>query len=203
MRTVATPRPPYTREKRWTVDEYMAMTEAGILMEGSRIELVDGKIVEMARMGTPHYVCSVRGNMMLIDRLRAGNRYVVTQQLPVTLSRYSEPEPDLCVVRGSAVEFLERKRKPYADEIALVIEIFDTTYDFDSTIKLSMYALAGIQEYWIVNLPAATLEQHAEPRTVENEGIEKGEYGQVVHYRSGDTVETLELGTFGVDEVLG
>lgn len=203
MRTVASQRPKYTREKRWTVEEYMAMTEAGILMEGSRIELVDGIIVEMAGMGTPHYMCSVRGNMMLTDRLKAGNAYVVTQQLPVTLSRYSEPEPDLCVVRGSATEFLERKRKPYADEIALIIEISDTTYDFDSTNKLSMYALVGIQEYWIVNLPAATLEQHTEPRTVVKEEVEKGGYGRVVHYRSGDTVETLELGSFGVDKVLG
>lgn len=203
MRTLALQRSEVTREKRWTTDEYLAMTEAGILMEGGRVELVDGKIVEMAGMGTPHYMCSVRCNMMLTDRLKAGDAYVVTQQLPITLSRYSEPEPDLCIVRGTAAEFLARNRKPYADEIALVIEISDTTYDFDSTNKLNIYALARVQEYWIVNLPTETLEQYTQPRTVEKDGLKEGEYARIVRYRSGDTVETLELGSFGVDQVLG
>ena len=141
--------------------------------------------------------------MMLTDRLKAGDAYVVTQQLPITLSRYSEPEPDLCIVRGTAAEFLARNRKPYADEIALVIEISDTTYDFDSTNKLNIYALARVQEYWIVNLPTETLEQYTQPRTVEKDGLKEGEYARIVRYRSGDTVETLELGSFGMDQVLG
>ena len=94
-------------EKRWTAEEFLRPVEVGILREGRGPELIDGKIIYMASMRTPHYRCSVKSTAALNRRL--GEDYVVIQQLPISLSTYSEPEPDVYVVRGTLDTLLATK----------------------------------------------------------------------------------------------
>lgn len=179
------------------------MTRAGIFDGGPRVELLDGKIYEMAGMGTPHYVCSVKCNMMLMAQLNVGVAYVITQQLPIRLHAASEPEPDLCVIRGSFDDLVALGEKPGPERIALIIEISDSTYPYDSTTKLSNYALAGIPEYWIVNLERDCIEQRTVPERIWVKGKEIGVYRSTVVHFAKDMIETLELGSYAASVVLG
>ena len=186
--------------KRWTVDEYMRLLDLGVFGPEARVELIDGEFYETAEMKTPHYMCSMDCRDMFLDAL--GKAYVVTQELPITIPEISEPQPDIAVVRGTKAEFKARQRKAYPEELALLVEISDTTYAFDSGKKLSVYARGGVREYWIVNLGKAQLEQYTGPKTIVEDGEEEGVYDVKRVYRSGDEVETLELGRFAVSEVL-
>lgn len=186
--------------KRWTVSEFLELHRAGLLREGSRTELIDGNIIVMAGMGTAHFQCSLKAVRAL--RGAVGERHVVLQQLPVTLSRYSEPEPDVCVARQDVDGLLAIDGKPGAADLLLVVEISDTTYDIDSGSKLSMYARAGVVEYWIANLRAETIERYTQPQTHENDGAEVGSYAQTSTHARGQSIPSLGLGTFAVDDIL-
>lgn len=187
--------------KRWTTDEFMHLHEIGAFSEGSRIELIDGEFYEMASIGNPHYLCSMICRTLLTKSLGEDN-YLIGQEVPITIPKLSEPQPDLSVVRGGIAEMKKRGRKPYPDEVALLIEVSDSTYKFDSTKKLSAYARAGIPEYWIVNLQKSEFEQHTAPVTVVEDGREVGQYKVKRTLRAGDTVESLELGSYEVAVVL-
>jgi Uma2 family endonuclease len=88
-------------------------------------------------------------------------RAVIRGQNPITLPNYSEPEPDVVIARGRDEDYLAHH--PYPEDILLVVEISDTTLDYDQTTKLTLYAEAGISNYWIVNLNAYQLERYSQP----------------------------------------
>lgn len=142
-----------------TVAEYNAMGEAGILKPGERVELVDGLLIVPPPMGDAHW----RGVAWAQHRitLALGKRALVTSQLPVIVSDVSEPEPDIAVVRPPA-RFDEACVPRSADVIA-VVEVSDSSLRFDRREKRSMYARAGIAEYWIVNVRAKQIEVHRDP----------------------------------------
>lgn len=145
--------------KRFTINEYHRLIELGFLTEGDRIELIRGELVQMTAKGTQHTVCcSILCRQL--DRL-LGDRAVIRGQDPITLPNQSEPEPDVVIARGTDEDYLAHH--PYPEDILLVIEISDTTLDYDQTTKLSLYAEAGISNYWIVNLPARQLEHYSQP----------------------------------------
>ena len=201
MVTLDPPKLSTDRQKRFTAEEYLAMTRAGIFDGGPRVELLDGKIYVMAGMGTPHFMASAACRNMLTKAL--GDDFFVLQQLPVRLGETSEPEPDIAVVRGDLATLRARGRKPIAEEIVLLIEISDTTYAHDSTTKLSSYALAGIPEYWIVNLERNCIEQRTVPERVIVKGKERGVYRSTVVHFAKDTINALELGSYAAVTVLG
>ncbi|MDM9585513.1 MULTISPECIES: Uma2 family endonuclease [unclassified Nostoc] len=145
--------------KRFTIAEYHQLIELGFLTESDRIELIRGELIQMTAKGTPHTVCSSILCRQL-DRL-LGDRAVIRGQDPITLSNQSEPEPDVVIARGRDEDYLAHH--PYPEDILLVIEISDKTLDYDQTTKLSLYAEAGISDYWIVNLPDSQLERHSQP----------------------------------------
>ncbi len=157
MTTQTKPRPlTQTRQRLFSVDDYYAMAEAGILSSDERVELLDGEIIAMAPIGSRHANCVGQ----LTDLMSAvGQRAMVWVQNPVRLDTGSEPQPDLMLVR----------RRGYSDahpgpgDVLLLIEVADTTVDVDRDRKLPLYARAGIPEYWIVDLPEETVEVYTEP----------------------------------------
>lgn len=147
------------KPKRFTIDEYHRLIELGFLTEGDRIELIQGELISMTAKGRPHTVCASILCRQL-DRL-LGDRVVIRSQDPITLPNHSEPEPDVVIARGTDEDYLAHH--PYPEDIFLVIEISDKTLDYDQTIKLSLYANAGISNYWIVNLQERQLECYSQP----------------------------------------
>ncbi|MCM0588952.1 MAG: Uma2 family endonuclease [Gloeotrichia echinulata DVL01] len=156
--------------KRFTIDEYHRLIELGFLTEGDRIELIRGELIQMVAKGTPHTVCGAILCQQL-DRLLA-DRATVRAQDPITLPNNSEPEPDVVIAQGNHLDYLAHH--PYPEDILLVVEISDSTLIYDQTKKLSLYAEAGILNYWIVNLNARQLERYSQPYQTA-----QGEFGYV------------------------
>jgi hypothetical protein len=144
---------------RFDVDEYHAMVRAGILMEGDRIELIDGELVEMHTIGSRHLACVIRLTHLLVPPLAGRAR--VSIQGSMRLDRYSEPEPDVLVLRPRADDYASAHPGPA--DVLLAIEVADTSLAYDRTVKLPLYARAGIAEVWIVDLEARAVEVHREP----------------------------------------
>ncbi len=147
------------KSKRFTIDEYHRLIELGFLTEGDRVELIQGELISMTAKGTPHTVCASILCRQL-DRL-LGDRAVIRGQDPITLPNQSEPEPDVVIARGTDEDYLAHH--PYPEDILLAIEISDKTLDYDQTTKLSLYAEAGVSNYWIVNLQECQLEYYSQP----------------------------------------
>lgn len=145
------------RRRRFTVEEYHRMGEAGILGEGERVELIEGEIVEMNPIGSRHAAC-VKGLTSLLGRL-LGDELLLDVQNPVRLDGGLEPQPDLAVVRARDY----RDSLPVPEDVLLVIEVSDTTLRYDRNVKLPLYARAGIKEAWIVDLPNKAIERHNDP----------------------------------------
>lgn len=146
--------------RRFDVDDYHRMARAGILPEDDRVELLDGEIVRMTPIGSRHASCVERLCRMLMQRV--GDRAWVRIQNPVRLGPYSEPEPDVALLRLRADDYaLEH---PAAEDTLLVIEIAESSLDIDRTIKLPLYAAAGIGEVWIVDLSTDRIELYRRPR---------------------------------------
>lgn len=141
--------------------EYHRMAEAGVF-DGQRVELIEGEVIQMAPIGFEHAAVTDP----LGDLLKAafGPGFAVRNQNPIALggeSRPSEPQPDIAVAVGTWRDY--KSGHPKAQDIRLVVEVADSSIDGDRNTKTSLYASAGIPEYWIVNLADRTLEVRTEP----------------------------------------
>jgi Uma2 family endonuclease len=132
--------------RRWTRSEYDRLVEYGVFSTGERVELLDGLLVVREPQGGRHAMAVRMVEEALRGVFRAG--WDVRSQLPIALDPDSEPEPDVSVVPASPV---------------LVVEIADTSLALDRGEKAGLYAHAGIQEYWIVDLVGARLEVRRDP----------------------------------------
>ncbi len=177
--------------RRFTVDDYERMAEAGILTEDDRVELIAGEIVEMSPTGGRHVQCVGRTNRHLSRQV--GENVLVNVQSPIRLSNDGEPEPDFAVVRdrdyGGAL--------PSPPDILLVIEVAESSRDYDRNVKLPLYAAAGIPEAWLVDLVAQTVERHTEPHN--------GRYSLIALASRGQSLASTVLPgvTIVVDDILG
>ena len=133
------------------------MVDAGILGPGDRVELLEGEIVEMSPEKSRH-TASVD---LTADALRGafGSGFTVRVQHPLALSEISEPEPDVAVVAGSPRDYAAA----HPATALLVVEVADTSLDYDRRRKAIAYARAGIDEYWILNLIDLRLEVYRQP----------------------------------------
>lgn len=135
------------------------MGEAAIFHEDARLELIEGEIVEMSPIGSRHAACV---NFLTGFLSRAlGNAAIVSIQNPIQLNDLTEPQPDVALLRPR--DDFYRNSHPQPRDVLLVIEVADTTVDYDRSIKLPLYATAGIPEVWIINLPAEHIEIYAAP----------------------------------------
>lgn len=146
--------------KRWiTVDEYERMGEAGIFHPDDRLELLEGVIYDLSPIGSPHAAC-VDFLSSFLNRL-FGGKFIVRVQSPIRLNDFSEPQPDIALLRWR--DDFYRHAHPTPADVLLVIEVADSTVESDRSYKMPLYAKAGIQEAWIVNLPDEKIELYAEP----------------------------------------
>ena len=148
-----------TRRRLFSVEEYYAMAEAGILCHDDRVELLAGEIIAMSPTGSRH-AASVTGLNHLMT-VQLGDRAVVWVQNPVQLDSHSEPEPDVMLLRWR--DDFYSSAHPGPDDVLLLIEVSDTTIEFDRNVKLSLYADARIPETWIVNIPDRVVEIYTDP----------------------------------------
>ncbi len=148
-----------TTAKRFTIEEYHRLSELGFFHEDDRIELIRGEIIEMAAKGTPHTTCCSN----LLEELAALliGRAKLRCQDPISLPSKSEPEPDFVIAKLRADNYLSAHPTP--EDVLLVIELADSTLKYDQETKLSLYAEAGILDYWIFNLVENHLEAYSEP----------------------------------------
>ena len=158
------PQPPHrsagVRPFRLTREAALRLMRSGIINEGSRVQLIEGELVEFDVQGTPH-ATSVG---LAQDALTAlfGSGYVVRVQLPLAVGEYSLPEPDLVVARGTRRDYFEEH--PTVANVVVVLEIADSTLPFDQGEKASMYARGGLQDLWILNLVHRQLEVYRDPQ---------------------------------------
>jgi Uma2 family endonuclease len=147
----------YVRTPRLTRLEYEALVERGTLDEDDRIELLDGRLVFREPQGSRHAAACLRIRIAL-DRA-FGRGYHVRPQFPIALDDASEPEPDIAVVRGQIEDYLDA----HPTSPVLVVEVAGSSLARDRAGKGSLYARAGVADYWIVNLPDNVLEVHRDP----------------------------------------
>jgi Uma2 family endonuclease len=173
--------PPLLKRWRLTVDDYHRMAKAGILHEDDRVELIEGELIEMAAIGSYHF--TTVNNLTRQFSTQPGDRFIVSVQNPVRLSRHSEPLPDLTLLHPRADKYANGLPGP--EDVLLIVEVSDTTVAADRKVKLPLYAAAGIPDAWLVNIPRRSVEVHREPRG--------GRYQQVTVFRKGERVSLLML----------
>lgn len=195
--TIAGDRPPALR--RFTVDEYHRMIASGIVGEDDPVELLEGWIVEMSPHGPDHRVAI----HLVLDAVEPLLKSGWNAEVQVPLSAVdSEPAPDLSVVRGPRRRYLDHH--PTGAEVALVVEVADTSLPEDRRRKGRVYATAGIAWYWIVNLAERQVEVYSEAAETEPAGVKM--YRQRKDYREGQhvplAIEGQTVGSIAVAELL-
>jgi Uma2 family endonuclease len=154
------------RHHRFSVDTYDEMVEQGILTSDDRVELLAGEIVEMSPIGSRHAACVRR--LTQFFTLALGARFTVSAQSPVVLPPDSEPEPDIAILRRREDFYAQAHPRP--NDVLLLIEVADSSLTLDQTVKLPLYAAAGVAEVWIVDLTANVIEAYTQP--------DQGTYGE-------------------------
>jgi Uma2 family endonuclease len=143
----------------FTVADYHRMAETGVLRPDARVELLDGQVVEMSPIGSRHAGCVNRLTRMLIRAV--GDRATVATQNPAVLDDFSEPQPDVAVMRFRADGYAARHPNPA--DVLLLIEVMVTSADIDRDVKVPLYSRAGIPEVWLVDLEAGAIEVYRQP----------------------------------------
>jgi len=187
MNAVFTP----TRYKL-SVEDYHKLGAAGILNGDSRVELIEGELLEMAPIGSLHAATVARLHELFYEQTR--DVALVWQQNPVTLQPKSEPQPDLALLKFRTDHYAHAL--PVAADVLLIVEVSDTTLDYDRGEKLRLYARHGIPEYWIVDVSAKRLEVYREPHA-------KG-YTRELEFNAHDIVspQAMPEAKIAVDQVL-
>lgn len=135
-------------KKLFTVHDYHRMGDAGIFREGERVELIRGEIIQMSPIYPPHNGAILRATQALVRLV--GDRALVGVQGSIRLDEYTEPQPDLYLLRPRDDFYASRHANPA--DILLIIEVADSTLKYDHTVKLELYAETGVPEYWISNI---------------------------------------------------
>ncbi|MDX2029894.1 MAG: Uma2 family endonuclease [Blastocatellia bacterium] len=167
----------------WTRKEYYRMGEMG-LFQRKRVELIEGEIIEMSPIQSSHATSVTLCDEALREVFHKG--WVVRVQNPLSLGENSDPEPDLAVVAGKTRDFTDA----HPDTAALVIEVADSSLAYDRKNKASLYAKAGIADYWIVNLSSRQVEVHRRPVKAP-EAPYGYAYAENLIFNAGDAVKPL------------
>jgi Uma2 family endonuclease len=178
--------------RRFTADDYQRMGQAGILSEGDRVELIDGEVVAMTPIGPRHNASVNRANRALVRSV--GDQAIVQSQGSVRLGRYHEPEPDLVLLRPQADFYASRLPGP--QDILLIVEIAESSIDYDRQVKARIYAESGVREYWLADLNDNLLFCYSLPQD--------GAYRTVKEYHRGQSIApaTLPECSIAVDVLL-
>jgi Uma2 family endonuclease len=181
------------QKRYFNVDEYYRMAEVGLLSPDDRVELIEGEIVEMSPIGKTHGGTVKRSNNFLNREL--GDAFIVSVQDPIRLNDFSEPQPDLTLLKPRKDFY--RNSHPTPEDVLVVIEVADTSVNYDRNVKLPLYARAGIPEAWLMVLPKEVIEVHSQPRN--------GKYQKIQRLKRGKTlVSSAIIGlSCRVEDLLG
>ncbi len=152
---------------RFTVDKFVRMAEQGFFATSQRLELLDGEVRILHPVDYRHAQAVTALSTEFAELAR--RRYSTSPQNPVELEKYSAPQPDICLVSRAC---RKSKRHPAPDQVYLMVEVSDTSLEYDRGPKMNAYALCGIREFWILNLQDDVLEIYRRP--------EDGTYGEQV-----------------------
>jgi len=179
--------------RHFTVDEFYRMAEIGIFTEDDRVELIEGDIIELDPVTPLHASCVMRFNHFL--GRKTNNEYIMSVHNPVRLNEYSETLPDISLLKRR--DDFYAGGHPTPPDVLLIIEVADTSLDYDRNIKVPLYARAGIPEVWVVDLASEAVEVFVEPQ--------KGAYQTIRTAKRGESITAQEIAslTISIDTILG
>ena len=166
------------RRKLWTREEVLFLQNSGLLNDG-QYELIEGELLQKMPKNEPH-VFSTTLTRSWAESVFGG--LFIRSQDPIALDEHNEPEPDVVVLAKSLREYLTLGTPP-VDDVRLLIEVSDSTLEYDLTRKASLYARAGVAEYWVLDLPNRRLHVHIDPS-------EAG-YGRILTLAESQTIAPL------------
>ncbi|MCS7287663.1 MAG: Uma2 family endonuclease [Roseiflexus sp.] len=177
----------------FSVDEYQRMRETGILAEDDRVELIDGEVRIMSPVGPLHAAVVKRLNALLTKTV--ADHALISVQDPIRLDAFNEPQPDLAALRPRPDYYAQQHPAP--QDVFFVIEVADTSREYDRREKLPRYAAAGIPEAWLIDAAQETIEQHLDPQN--------DQYTRRLRFVPGDriTSATLPIVTLDVAVIFG
>ena len=183
----------HPQKHHFSVDEYYRMAQAGVFSEDDRIELIEGEVVEMSPIGKRHAACVRRLDRILQRGI--GELAIVSVQAPISIHDFSEPQPDVAMLTPRA-DFYSNAH-PTPQDVLVIIEVADTSLDYDRSVKIPLYALAEIPEAWLIVLPKDVIEVYSEPKN--------GKYQTVRRLKRGKklTSATINGLTLSVNDILG
>jgi Uma2 family endonuclease len=169
------------------------MNEAGILTEDDRVELINGEIIEMSPIGRKHSACVNRLNSIFSQLL--GKRVIVAVQNPITLDNFSEPQPDIALLKPRE-DFYESAH-PQPSDVFLLIEVADSSFEYDRDIKIPLYAANGIVEVWLVDIIEQKIIVYRQPT--------ENTYSKIKTFQRGEILDILAFPEIKitVDSILG
>ena len=147
------------RTHRFTADEYLRMAEVGILSFDDRVELIDGEVLAMTPIGPRHSATVDRATRLFTSQL--GAEAIVRVQGPVRLNLFTEPEPDVLILRPR--DDFYSSAHPGPVDVLLVVEVSESSIDYDRDVKAFVYAQSGVPEYWVIDLNEQVLLRHTSP----------------------------------------
>ncbi len=173
--------------------DYYRMAEAGILSDDDRVELIEGEVIQMSPIGSRHAGCVTRLNSFISGRM--GSSVIVSVQNPVHLDEYSEPQPDVSVLKPR--EDFYSNSHPTPDDVLIIVEVADSSVVYDRAVKVPLYARAGIAEFWLVDLVRNVVEIHSAP--------EQGSYSEMREFRRGERLSSGQMPglVLSVEEIVG
>ena len=178
----------------FTVEEYHLMGKTGIIGEDDRVELLEGEIFRMSPIGSRHAASVARLTALFFRAV--GERAVVWVQNPLRLGDYSEPQPDVVLARPRPDFYASGHPGP--EDVFLVVEVMESSQDYDREIKLPLYARYGVCEVWLVDLEGRAVEVYRKPSA--------GGYREVRRVTPGSgslSVEALPGVSLPLEEILG
>lgn len=177
------------KKRYFNVGEYYQMARAGILSEDDRVELIEGEVVRMSPIGSRHAACVDRIVNQLLHKIPAHSlNLIVRVQNPIRLSEYSEPQPDITLLKPR--EDFYSSEHPTSEDVLLLIEVSETSAEYDLEVKLPLYAAAGIPEVWLIDLEKELLEVHSRPAGEQYRTTERAKRGDSLRSH---TVPRLEI----------
>ncbi|MBI3330055.1 MAG: Uma2 family endonuclease, partial [Nitrospinae bacterium] len=145
---------------RFTAKDYHRMAEAGILDEDDRVELLEGEIIEMAPIG-PGHAGGVNRLLNTLLPLQLERKAIVSVQNPIRLGEYSEPQPDMALLKPRPDFYTQGHPDP--QDVFLVVEVMESSADYDREVKVPLYARFGISETWLLDREQGLIEVYREP----------------------------------------
>ena len=147
------------RTRRFTADEYQRMGQVGILSRDDRVELIDGEILAMSPIGTRHSAIVDRATKVFAARV--GERAIVRIQGATRLDLYTEPQPDVLLLRPR--DDFYASAHPGPPDVLLLVEVADSSLAYDRDVKAYVYARSGVPEYWLLDVNDRVLIRHRSP----------------------------------------